>query len=246
MKDRFMERNGLHKGYSHRVVVATFMVCLFAFQVAGQGGRVHVREGNKVYEKKDFPGAETNYRKALEADPGWLDAEFNLGNSLYKQEKYEDAAHTFERVAMDEKDKMKSAAAYHNLGNSLFKANKLNESIDAYKQALRRNPSDLDTKQNLAFVQSMLQQQQEKQQGDGDQDKDKDKEQDNKEEDKQEKEDSKRENEQQQPQEQQKDMLSKEDAQRMLDALEQDEKELQQKLLENKARSERVRTGRNW
>ena len=88
---------------------------------------------------------------------------------MYKQEKYEDAARSFNKLAENETDPLKLGELYHNMGNSFLKANQLDASIEAYKQALRNNPSDDETRHNLAYAQKMKQEQEQQDQQDQDQ-----------------------------------------------------------------------------
>ncbi|MDR0811109.1 MAG: tetratricopeptide repeat protein [Paludibacter sp.] len=123
-----------------------------------------VREGNRNYDRKKFTEAEILYRKGLEKNNKSFEGNFNLGNALFRQEKYADALEQFNKAtALTPKDKLRAAAAYHNAGNALLMDNKIAESIENYKKALRLNPADNDTRYNLAFAQKLLQQQQQQQ-----------------------------------------------------------------------------------
>ncbi len=124
-----------------------------------------VRTGNKLYEDGKFTEAEVEYRKGLQKKPTSFEANFNLGNALFRQEKYEEAMKYYgNAAAQTPDDKAKLAAAYHNIGNSLLMGNQIEQSIEAYKQALKNNPADDETRYNLAFAQQMLKQQQQQQQ----------------------------------------------------------------------------------
>ena len=122
-----------------------------------------VREGNKEYDAKKVEDAEKSYRRALDVDDKSDLAAFNLGNAMYRQQKFEEAGREFEKVASSSTDKMDKARAYHNLGNSYLQQQKLKESIEAYKQALRNNPNDADTKYNLSYALNLLKQQEQQQ-----------------------------------------------------------------------------------
>ena len=200
-----------------------------------QGERKYIRHGNKEYEDKAFEESELQYRKALEKDLSSYEGNFNLGDALYKQEKFEDASKKFSGLASTEKDRMELAKIYHNLGNSLLQSNQVEESIEAYKHALRNNPEDYETKHNLAWALNLLQQQQQQQQNQEQQQN-----QDQQDQQQQEQE------QQEQQQEQQNDKISKEDANRILEALQQDEKQLQEKLRKQMARTQRVAVLKDW
>ena len=130
--------------------------------------RSSVRRGNKEYENKNFVGAEIDYRKALEAAPLSGDATFNLGNALYGQQKFEDAAKEFEKSVNSETDPVKQAEAWYNLGNTHMKNRNFAAGIEAYKNALRKNPKDEDARYNLRLAQLMLREQQQQQQNQDD------------------------------------------------------------------------------
>ena len=207
-----------------------------------QGERKYIRHGNKEYEDKAFEESELQYRKALEKDLSSYEGNFNLGDALYKQEKFEDASKKFSGLASSEKDRMELAKIYHNLGNSLLQSNQVEESIEAYKHALRNNPEDYETKHNLAWALNLLQQQQQQQQNQ-DQNQQNQEQQQNQDQQDQQQQDQEQ---QEQQQEQQNDKISKEDANRILEALQQDEKQLQEKLRKQMARTQRVAVLKDW
>jgi tetratricopeptide (TPR) repeat protein len=220
-----------------------------------QADKKYIRQGNREYEKNKFSESEISYRKATDKNKNAPDAVFNTGDALYKQNKFEDAGKQFiENVNMNE-DKDKKSAAMYNLGNSLLKANKVQESIDAYKGSLKLKPDNPQAKYNLAYAQDLLKQQQEQKQRQQDKDK-QDKNKDQKKKDQENKNDQndnnkdqqkndKQNQDQQQPQDQQQGM-SKDDAQRLLNALANEEKNVQEKVKLAKAAKERVRTVKNW
>jgi len=209
-----------------------------------QGERKYIRQGNKEYDDKAFEESEVQYRKALEKDLSSYEGNFNLGDALYKQKKYEDASRKFSDLTGKETDKKELAKNYHNLGNSLLQSGRIEESIEAYKNALRNNPDDFETKYNLAWAMNLLQQQQQQQQQNQNQE-NKEQEQ-NKDQQNQEQQDQQKQEQQEQQQEQQKDKISREDANRILEALQQDEKQLQEKLKKQMARTQRVAILKEW
>ena len=180
-----------------------------------------LRSGNKQYKSEKYTEAEVAYRKALEKNNKSFETNFNLGNALYRQKKYSDALDYFDRAgALSGNDKQKKAAALHNIGNSLLSENKIQESIEAYKNALRNTPKDNDIRYNMAYAQSLLKKQQNQQQQQEKQN----------EEQKQEEEQKKQQQEKPKTQQQQQQArMSKESAQQILDALMQDEKEAKDK-----------------
>ena len=231
---------------------------LFAFMAISvslnaQSDKKLIRQGNREYEKNNFQDSEILYRKAIDKNKQSVDAVFNIGDALYKQKKFEEAGKQFlENVNMNDDINKKSAGLY-NLGNSLLQANKIQESIEAYKRSLKLRPDNSEAKYNLAYAQDLLQQQQEEKQKDKnkqDQDQEKkedqQKDQDKKENNQQKEQNNTNETEKEQQEQQQKQEISKEDAQRLLNALTNDEKNVQEKVKLTKAAKEKVRTEKNW
>ncbi len=188
-----------------RSLITLFL--LFVISIANaQPAQKLVRSGNNEYKDGHFKSAEIDYRKALTKSPNSQKAAFNLGNSLYKQQNFEEAAAQYLKIGQNENKEVPKASVYYNLGNSLLENKKYKESIDAYKMALRQNPKDEDTRYNLSYAMTKLQQQ-------------KKQEQNKKQQQKQEKQQQKQE---QQPQP--KPNMSKQDANRMLNAMNNNEK----------------------
>lgn len=126
----------------------------------GQNIRKEINNGVKSYKKQNYSDAEVNFKKAFDKKPTDYNASFNLGDALYKQGKYNDAAEYFANAIKYTKDKKEAAAAYHNLGNTLLKNKNIEGAIESYKKSLKNNPNDMDTKYNLSYAQSLLKQQQ--------------------------------------------------------------------------------------
>jgi len=234
-----------------RIISLIFILELISCTLNAQSDKRYVRQGNREYEKNKFSESEILYRKATDKNKNSPDAVFNTGDALYKQKKYEDAGKQFvENVKMND-DRNKKSAAMFNLGNSMLKANKLAESIDAYKGSLKINPENRETKYNLAYAQDLLKKQQEqKQQQNKDkqnQNKDQNKKDQKKDKNDQNKEQQKN-DKQDQDKQQQKDQqgMSKDDAQRLLNALANEEKNVQEKVKLAKAAKEKVRSVKNW
>ena len=191
--------------------------------------RDYLRSGNKLYNDSLFIKAEVDYRKALEINPKSTDAMFNLANALLMQQKAQEAMEQYESVSKIEKDKEKLAQIYHNMGVILQSSKQLPQCIEAYKESLRNNPKDDETRYNLALAQKQLKDQQQDQQNQDQQEQ----QQEQKEEQKDKNKDQQEQNQdqQQQPQQQQnKNEMSKENAQQLLNAVMQDEKNVQDKV----------------
>jgi Ca-activated chloride channel homolog len=214
-----------------------------------QPEKKYIRQGNREYGKEKFQESEVSYRRAVDGNNRSADAVFNIGDALYKQKKYEEAAkHFSENTDMNDNPERKSAGLF-NLGNSLLQAKKIKESIEAYKGSLKLDPDNFEAKYNLAYAQDLLreQQKQEQQQQQQQDNKNQDK-QENKNDQNQQKEDQKKQDEKQdqQQQQQQQQSISKEDAQRLLNSLANDEKNVQEKVKLAKAVKERKLTVKNW
>ena len=126
--------------------------------------RQNIKAGNKQYEKEKYIDAEIDYRKSLEANPNSADAAFNLGNALFKQEKYDDALKQYMTAMQNGTDDLSISQALHNIGNALLSKQDFQKAIDAYKQSLRLNPNDDETRYNLAFAQKQQKDQEDQQQ----------------------------------------------------------------------------------
>jgi tetratricopeptide (TPR) repeat protein len=231
-------------------LIALFFLISFSGPVWAQADRKFIRQGNRQYEKDKFPESEIYYRKALDKNKGSGDAVFNSGDALYKQKKYEDAGKQFTESHRMNEDRDKKSASLYNLGNSLLMANKIQESIEAYKNSLRLKPDNAEAKYNLAYAQDLLkeQQQQQQQQQQNEDNKDQEKKDDgNKNQDQEKDSQDKQNNDQQQDkQDQQQQSISKEDAERLLNAIANDEKNVQEKVKLAKAAKARVKTVKNW
>ena len=118
-----------------------------------------VNDGVKKYKKGDFSDAEVNFKKGVEKEPANFEANFNLGDALFKQKRYDDALKSFESAMPFAKNNLDKAKIHYNMGNSLLKSKKIKESIDEYKKSLKLNPDDAETKYNLSYALSQLKKQ---------------------------------------------------------------------------------------
>lgn len=237
------------------------LLFMCSFDGFAQQEKKYVRDGNQQYEKKDYSGAEKNYMQGLNKNRDSYKSAFNLGDAYYQQGKYEEAAEQFQQLTHRATSKDTLSKSYHNLGNSLLKAKKYEESVNAYKNALKNNPNDEDSRYNLAYAQQMLKQQQQQQNKDNKDNKDKDKKdkdkkdnKDNKDKDKDKKDkdkkddkkDKEKKDQEKQKKDQEKPQISKEDAKRLLDALQNDEKNLQDKMKKEKGKGMKVQIEKDW
>ncbi|MEA4807742.1 MAG: tetratricopeptide repeat protein [Macellibacteroides fermentans] len=220
-----------------------------SFTFAQKAERKNVREGNKLYKKEKYTESEISYRKSLEVNPRSIEGTYNLGNSLYKQGKFPEAAEQYQLIAAQEKDPVKLAQVFHNLGNISMKNKQYDKSVQAYRQSLRLNPKDDETRYNLALAQKLLENQQSQDQSEEQQNKDQKDDQKNKEDqqqNQQQQQDDKKQNKTQEEQ-QQNEQMSKDNAQQMLDAFLQDEKDTQEKVKKAQMQQQqRRRTEKEW
>jgi hypothetical protein len=251
-----------------RLIIILF-ITTFSVLAFGQNERKHVRSGNKLFfdavkdttqiDSVKFVDAETEYRKALNKKPNDVQWNFNLADAIYKQKRFDEAAGKFGDLAEKMTTPEEKARALHNMGNSQLMNGKVDESIETYKKALRQNPSDLDTKYNLAYAQLLKKKQEEQQQNqqqNQDQNKDQDKQDQNKDQqdqnkdqqDKQNQDQNKdQQNQDQQQQQQQQNKISKENAEQLLQVLQNDEKKIQDKVKKQQAAAaKRTRTEKEW
>jgi len=205
-------------------------VIIFLFVVGSllaQPAQKLVRSGNKAYNDGKYKAAEIDYRKALTKTPNSQKATYNLGNSLYKQQNFDEASAQYLKLAQSEGKEAPKSNVYYNLGNALLENKKYKESIDAYKMALRQNPKDEDTRYNLSYAMSKLQQQKKQEQ--------------NKQEQKQQ-----QQQQQQQKQPQPKPDMSKQDANRMLNAMSNNEKRTLDKTKNKQTTASRNQPEKDW
>ena len=125
--------------------------------------RNSIRKGNDLFEDKKYTEAEIEYRKALDANPSSEIATYNLGAALYKQQKWNDSRNEYKKIVQASTDTLRTAHAWHNLGNISFQEKNYAQSIEEYKNALRRNPKDNETRYNLRLAQLLLKKQQQDQ-----------------------------------------------------------------------------------
>ena len=218
-------------------------------------------DGVEQFNQKKYGDSEINFRKGIEKDSAAVVPYFNLGDAYYKQKKYDEAMKAYQTVLSKTKDKELKGKAFYNIGNSLLDDNKLKESIETYKNSLKMNPKDDEAKYNLSYALKKLREEenQKKQDKKDDKQKDKQNKDQNKKDDKQNKDDKNKDKQdqqnqnkndkkdqdkqQQQPQNQ-KPKMSKEQAEQILNALKDNEKNMQKKL--RKKVGEHVKVEKDW
>lgn len=220
-----------------------------------QSDRQYIREGNKLYRNGKFVKAESAYRKALTKNSNNAIATYNLGCAQMRQDNDSAAIETFLKASSMTNDKTIRAKSSHNIGVKLQQKRKYKEAIEAYKEALRNDPKDDDSRYNLILCKKLLKQQQQQQQQQKQDKKDdkKDNNQDKKDQQQQKDEnkdenkdkDKNKENNENKNKEQQRQM-SRENAEQLLNAAMQQEKETQQKLKKAMQQPSRRKLDKNW
>ena len=210
-----------------------------------------VRKGNKEYKKEQFTEAEVDYRKGLDKNNNSFEGHFNLGDALFKQQKYPEAAEEYQKAGAllqpkngkySDADKKKLAQVYHNLGNAYYAQQQYDKAVGAYKQGLMANPKDDETRYNLIKAMEMLQQQQQQQQQQDNQDQQQDQ-QDQQQQQQQQQEQQDNQDQQNQPENQHE--MDREQAEQILQALQQDEQDTQDKAKRQQMQS-KVKTDKDW
>jgi len=198
-----------------------------------QKERKKVQEGNAFFSEENYEDALSKYRDAALDNPESPIVQYNIGNALYKQGKFDEAFAEFEKVLSSDEADM-HFRSYYNMGNSLYKMEKLEESIKSYIKALQLDPDDFEAKHNLEYVRSKLKQEEnQNEDGEDQQDQKQDQNQEQNEQDQQQNQEQQDQNEQDQkekePQAQDQKPMTKEQAEQLLNALLNDEKDLQRK-----------------
>lgn len=199
----------------------------------------HIRYGNRWFKQDNYVKAEAEYRKAVDKNPSNPQALYNLGCALLMQKKDSAAIQQFEHAGKIETDPKRKAMAYHNIGWICQSLKMYGEAAEAYKESLRNNPSDNETRYNLALC--MRQQKKNKQ----DKDKQQQKKQQNKGENKS-KEKKEQDKNQKQQQQKQQEKMSKENAEQMLNAAMQQEQQTQQRIKDAMRQNRSRKLQKNW
>lgn len=229
--------------------------CKFIF---AQSTRSYVNKGVDLYKEGKITDSEVEFKKGLGKSPNNFQANFNLGDSFYKEKNYPNALKSYSSALSKTNDKDLKAKVYHNIGNSFLKSNKLKESVEAYENSLKLNPNDQDTKYNLSYALSLMKNPNKKNNKNNKNDKNnKNKQNQNKDQNKQNKDKNKQnqnqnnnqqnqnKNQQQQGNSgQQPDKISKQQAESILNALNHDEKSMQKQL--RKIKGTPIKTDKDW
>ena len=227
--------------FGSRKQVATLFLLMATVSANAQTDRQYIRQGNKQYNAGDYPNAEVSYRKAIEKNPRNPQAVYNLGNALLAQKKDSAAVEQFESAAKLETNPLRKYQSFHNLGVICQGHKMYGEAIEAYKNALRLNPNDDETRYNLVLCKHEKQKQDQNKQNQNQQKQDDKKQDDKKDQQKQDKD-----KQDQQKKEQPKPQMSKENAEQLLNAAIQNEKQTQDRLKKQQQQPQRRNIQKNW
>ena len=248
------------------MVAVMTMLCARSLTVSAQVDRHDVRAGNRKFRKGDWKAADISYRKALVKDSTSVPANFNLANTLYRTENYDEAAKTMEKIKDSAPSSANAADYFYNVGDIAIAKKDWQGAVTAFKESLLRNPGDLEAKENYIYAKKMLENQQnggggngqdnqdnqqnkndQNGQGDQNQDQNKDKNQDQNQNDQNNQSQQNNQNNQSGQQDGQQMKISPQQAQQMLRAIQAKEKETQDKVNKEKAEALKSRQKeKNW
>ena len=152
-----------------RLIYILFLLSAVALtDASAQVDKREVRRGNRDFKKENYKEAELQYFRALAKDSLSFAANYNMANTLYRQENYDQALKHLERLEEVAADSPAAADFYYNLGNVAMAKEEYQKAVDAYKQSLLRNPGDVEAKENYIYAKAKLKEQQDQQQNDQD------------------------------------------------------------------------------
>ncbi len=279
----FVDKMFFQKKYIQKIVMVLCAIAFSSNSFAQQSkeqrkelkaAQNYLSEAQQSLQKKEFPSAEADYRKAISLNPKSETAKYNLGTAYYGKDKNAEAMLRFKQAAQTATDKVEKHKAFHNLGNTFMNEKKYTEAVEAYKNALRNNPNDDETRYNLALAKDLLDKNPPPPQDKDDKNKDQDKKDQDKK-DQQDKQDKKdqgdkgdekdnkdkgdqkedkgkpdkpKEEEGDKPQQQQPvpGQLSPQQVKSLLEAMNNEEKKTQDKINAEKQKGEKVKSDKDW
>lgn len=225
-------------------------------------------QGNEEYNKSQYAEAEADYRISNSKFPNRSVSPYNLGNAIYKQNKASEAKYAYANAIKNARSRIQKHKAFHNLGNVFMKEKDYTQAVEAYKNALRNGPTDEETRYNFALAKKMLKEnppkdnkdnkdknkdkkdknkdnknQDNKDQNKDNKDQNKDKNKDNKDQNKKDGKDKQDQNQQPKPQP---GGISKDRLENLLDAVNNEEKKIQDKVNAKKVKGKPVQTEKDW
>lgn len=232
-----------------KVVFSIFCLFLFAFNVLSQDWKKELNSARKLYKEGKYQEATKKYKAAQKGAPKDIDLSDEVAQSSYKAAEFEKAEKVYNTSSSKKGSASQQAKTYHNIGNAKMKQKKYQEAVEAYKESLRKNPKDNETRYNLSeALKQQKKQEQQQNKKDNKQNQSQPKNQ-NKgstsppSKNDQDKQDNSAKNE---AQNQTKSKLSDKKTERMLDDLQKKEMETKKKLDGNKGKSAKKSTGKDW
>ena len=236
------------------------LLLLLTFVANAQEKDKVLPEANEEYAAKKFVDAEANYRISHSKFPNRTVASYNLGNAIYRQNQFSESKFAYANALKNLKTRSQKHKAFHNLGNVFMKEKDYTQAVEAYKNALRNDPKDEETRYNYALAKKMLKDNpppKDDKNKDKNKDKDKDKKDDKKDQDKkdQDKKDDKKDGDKDKKNEKPKDDgepkpkpggIPKQRMENLLDAVNNEEKKIQDKVNKNKVKGSPVKTEKDW
>lgn len=241
----------------NRFVVMLMTLCYCIVSVQAQTARDYIRRGNRLMldtlgGNDESEKAIVQYKKAIEMDTTMAIAHYNLGTALIRQNNAQEAMKEFQTAAKFETDKKRLSDIYHNMGVLLHVGQKYAEAVECYKESLRNDPSNHETRYNYILAKWHLKNQQgdggenEQDQKDKEQQQDKQDEKQNQQQNQDKKQEEKNQQDQQSQQKEEQPNMSKENAERILQAAMRNEKETQEKIQRQQQDTPRRRLLKQW
>ncbi|NDP25810.1 MAG: tetratricopeptide repeat protein [Flavobacterium sp.] len=230
-----------------------YILLTLSFATSAQEKDKTLPKANEEYAQKKFVDAEANFRISHSKFPKRIVAPYNLGNSIYKQNQIAEARFAYATALTNTKSRVQKHKIYHNLGNVFMKEKNYTNAVEAYKNALRNKPSDEETRYNYALAKKKLKENPPKE--DKNKDKNKDKDKDKKDDKEKDKKDDKGEKDKDKKDEKPKDEgkpkpkpsgISKQRTENLLDAVNNEEKKIQDKVNAQKVKGKPVQTEKDW
>nr|WP_294934204.1 tetratricopeptide repeat protein [uncultured Flavobacterium sp.] len=248
--------------------IIKYSFLLFSALIFAQDKDKNLPKGNDAFNEKKYAEAEADYRVSKFGNPQRATTSYNLGNAIYRQKQPSEAKYSYVEAIENAKGKRQKHKAYHNLGNVLMMEKNYQGAVEAYKNALRNNPKDEETRYNYALAKQKLKENPPKK---DDKDKDKNKDQnkdqqpkDNKDQNKDQQDKNQDKNkdkkddpknpenkegkgdEDKQPQKPQPSGASKQRMENLLDAVNNEEKKVQEKVKGREVKGRPTRNEKDW
>lgn len=240
-KNPLLKNVRFFKGKRRYASAILALMLVSAIPTQAQSDRSNIREGNRLFRSGKHADSEVSYRKAMEKNPRNPQAAYNLGNALFAQKKDSAAVVAYQSGVQLETSAKRKAMGYHNMGVVCQSHKMFSEAIEAYKNALRLNPKDDEARYNL----ELCKKQQKKQQDKKNQDK-KDQKKDQNGKDEKKDQDKKDQNKDKQKEKQDKNKMSKDNAEQLLNAAIQQEKNTQKRMKDKMQQPRSRKLDKNW